>query len=82
VIGLAFFELAKVYFIMPMPGSQRMKSLDAAYALHTWRWAFRLVALVAIGGGMRAAFAVGMCGVRFPPLSCSAPQVSGSTPRS
>jgi hypothetical protein len=58
VIGLALFELAKVYFIMPMPGSQRIKSLDAAYALHTWRWAFRLVALVAIGAGMRAAFDV------------------------
>jgi Protein of unknown function (DUF3179) len=56
VIGLALFELAKVYFIMPMPGSQRIKSLDTAYVLHTWRWAFRLVALVAIGAGMRAAF--------------------------
>ena len=41
MIGLAVFELAKVYFIMPMPGSQRIKSLNAAYALHTWRWAFR-----------------------------------------
>ena len=58
VIGLALFELAKVYFIMPMPGSQRLKSLDAAYALHTWRWAFRLVALVAIGAGLGAAFTV------------------------
>ena len=58
VIGLALFELAKVYFIMPMPGSQRIKSLDAAYALHTWRWAFRIVALVAIGAGLRAAFTV------------------------
>ena len=58
VIGLALFEVAKVYFIMPMPGSQRIKSLDAAYALHTWRWAFRLVALVAIGAGLRAAFNV------------------------
>ena len=58
VIGLALFEVAKVYFIMPMPGSQRIKSLDAAYALHTWRWAFRLVALVAIAAGFRAAFNV------------------------
>jgi hypothetical protein len=56
VIGLALFELAKVYFIMPMPGSQRIRSLDAAYALHVWRWAFRLVALAAIGAGLRAAF--------------------------
>ena len=57
VLGLAFFELAKVYFIMPMPGSQRIKSLDLAYALHVWRWAFRLAALVAIAAGLRAAFA-------------------------
>ena len=56
LIGLALFELAKVYFIMPMPGSQRIKSLDAAYALHTWRWAFRVVAFVAIVAGIRAAF--------------------------
>ena len=34
LVGLALFELAKVYFIMPMPGSQRIKSLDAAYARH------------------------------------------------
>jgi len=58
VIGLALFELAKVYFIMPMPGSQRLKSLDAAYVLHVWRWAFRLVALVAIAAGARAAFRI------------------------
>ena len=58
VTGFALFELAKVYFIMPMPGSQRIKSLDAAYALHTWRWAFRAAAVVAIAFGMRAAFAV------------------------
>jgi len=58
VVGFALFELAKVYFIMPMPGSQRIKSLDAAYALHTWRWAFRLAALAGIAAGIRAAFAV------------------------
>jgi hypothetical protein len=58
LICLALFELAKVFFIMPMPGSQRIKSLDAAYALHSWRWAFRLVAIGAIGAGSRAAFAV------------------------
>jgi hypothetical protein len=58
LIGLALFEVAKVYFIMPMPGSQRMKSLDAAYALHTWRWWFRIVALMAISASIRAAFSV------------------------
>jgi len=41
IIGLILFEIAKVYFIMPMPGSQRMNSIDLAYFLHTWRWFFR-----------------------------------------
>jgi hypothetical protein len=43
IIGLLLFEIANVYFIMPMPGSQRMNSLDLAYFLHSWRWAFRAV---------------------------------------
>lgn len=58
VVGLALFEFAKVYFIMPMPGSQRIHSLEAAYLLHAWRWAFRLVGLVVIVAGLRAAFSV------------------------
>jgi hypothetical protein len=41
LLGLACFEVANVYFIMPMPGSQRMRSIDTAYFLYTWRWAFR-----------------------------------------
>ena len=40
-IGLLLFEIANVYFIMPMPGSQRMNSIDLAYSLHKWRWMFR-----------------------------------------
>jgi len=40
--GLILFEIAKVYFIMPMPGSQRMDSLPVAYFLHQWRWVFRI----------------------------------------
>ena len=39
--GLILFEIANVYFIMPMPGSQRMNSIDAAYFLYKWRWIFR-----------------------------------------
>lgn len=58
MIGIALFELAKVYFIMPMPGSQRMNSLDFAYLLHSWRWAIRVVAIVAMLAGLRAAFSV------------------------
>lgn len=41
VIGLILFEFLNVYFIMPMPGSQRVRSIDFAYFLYTWRWVFR-----------------------------------------
>ncbi|MDQ2665036.1 MAG: hypothetical protein M3Z05_03415 [Gemmatimonadota bacterium] len=34
VIGLLAVEIANVYFIMPMPGSQQMRSIDAAYAVY------------------------------------------------
>ena len=55
VIGLILFEIANVYFIMPMPGSQRMNSIDAAYFLHTWRWAFRgLFGLLVLAGALSA----------------------------
>ncbi len=43
IIGLLLFEVANVYFIMPMPGSQQMNSIDAAYFLHKWRWVFRIL---------------------------------------
>ena len=39
----ALFELAAVWFIMPLPYSQRMRSIDVAYALYSLRWAFRAV---------------------------------------
>lgn len=41
-VGLILFEVLNVYFIMPMPGSQRMRSIDLAYFLYTWRWVFRV----------------------------------------
>jgi hypothetical protein len=49
IIFLVLFEIANVYFIMPMPGSQRMDSIALAYFLYSWRWAFRipLILLVA-----------------------------------
>lgn len=43
IAGLAVFEILNVYFIMPMPGSQRMNSLDLAYFLYSYRWYFRIV---------------------------------------
>lgn len=51
IAGLVLFEIANVYFIMPMPGSQRMESLDWAYQLYHWRWAFRTIlgAMIVLG---------------------------------
>lgn len=43
IVGLLVFEILNVFFIMPMPGSQRINSIDAAYFLYKWRWIFRLV---------------------------------------
>src|SRR4051812_26041783 len=53
---LALFELANVWFIMPLPFSQRMRSIDAAYFLYTWRWAFRLGVGALILAGLRPAW--------------------------
>jgi hypothetical protein len=56
--GLALimvFELMKVFFIMPMPGSQEMDSLAFAYFLHIYRWYFRGVLIILVlAGGMQA----------------------------
>jgi len=51
LIGLLLFEIANVYFIMPMPGSQEMNSIDLAYFLYRWRWIFRglFAAMIIIG---------------------------------
>lgn len=43
VLLLIFFEILNVYFIMPMPGSQEINSIDIAYFLYSWRWIFRIV---------------------------------------
>jgi Protein of unknown function (DUF3179) len=43
LIGLLIFEILNVYLIMPMPGSQRMNSIDIAYFLYRWRWVFRIL---------------------------------------
>ena len=54
------FELAAVWFIMPLPYSQRMRSVDVAYALHTWRWGFRaLFGLMVLAGALPAVRAAG-----------------------
>ena len=51
LLGLFLFEIANVYFIMPMPGSQQMNSIDLAYFLYKWRWVFRglFAAMIIVG---------------------------------
>lgn len=36
LIVLAIFEFVKVYWIMPLPGSQQMETVDLSYFLHTY----------------------------------------------
>jgi uncharacterized protein DUF3179 len=55
---LALFEVANVWFIMPLPYSQRVRSIDVAYFLHTWRWVFRAVFGLMMLAGARDAFRV------------------------
>lgn len=43
VIALIVFEIANVYFIMPLPGSQESETIDLAYFLYSWRWMFRSI---------------------------------------
>ena len=45
---LFVFEILKVYFIMPFPGSQQMNSIDFAYFLHNNIGYFRLAGLLLI----------------------------------
>jgi hypothetical protein len=56
VVGLLLTEVANVYFIMPMPGSQQMRSIDAAYAVYRWRWVLRILFGVMIVAGLPAAW--------------------------
>jgi hypothetical protein len=57
-IGLIAFEAANVYFIMPMPGSQRLPSVGFAYFLFTWRWVFRAIFGAMMLSAARPAFSV------------------------
>ncbi len=55
---LVLFEVLKVYFIMPMPGSQEMNSIDAAYFLHSYRWFFRIAFFLMVLIGTLSAFRI------------------------
>ncbi|MGA0555503.1 DUF3179 domain-containing (seleno)protein [Larkinella sp. VNQ87] len=43
ILLLALVEVAKVYFIMPMPGSQEADTIDLAYWIHQNVWLLRIV---------------------------------------
>ncbi len=60
IVGLAVFEIANVYFIMPMPGSQRMASVEFAYRLYGVRWIVRgICGLMIVAGAVPALRATG-----------------------
>ncbi|PSR52152.1 hypothetical protein AHMF7605_00740 [Adhaeribacter arboris] len=56
ILGFLLFEIANVYFIMPMPGSQEMNSITLAYFLYSWRWLFRIIFAFLIIVGFRNAY--------------------------
>ena len=43
LVLLIIFECARVYLIMPMPGSQKFDSIELAYFLGSNKWMFRLI---------------------------------------
>lgn len=56
LIGLGIFEILNVYFIMPMPGSQHLDTIDIAYFLYSYRWYFRFAFVLLIFIGSVPAF--------------------------
>ena len=48
ILLLLAFEILRVYFIMPFPGSQRAETIDLAYFLHNNLVYFRLLGLLLI----------------------------------
>ncbi|MFM2141131.1 MAG: hypothetical protein RLZZ25_1396 [Gemmatimonadota bacterium] len=54
LVLLALFEAAAVWFVMPLPGSQRVRSVEIAFALHSARWAIRATALLCLALGARS----------------------------
>src|SRR5688572_7154448 len=69
---LVLFEAANVYFIMPFPGSQRMQSVDFAYFLYRWRWAFRAVFGAVMLAGIVPAFRVSTRRKLIPAITLAA----------
>lgn len=53
---LLLFEVAKVYFIMPLPGSQEQHTIDIAYFLHANQWFIRGLLLLSLLTGLHIAW--------------------------
>lgn len=51
-LGLILFEIANVYFIMPMPESQQMNSIALAYFLYRFRWMIRMAFVLLMLNGL------------------------------
>lgn len=45
LLAFLLFEIANVYFIMPMPGSQGLDLVGFSHFIFTWRWLFRILFL-------------------------------------
>ena len=56
VLALALFELACSWFVMPMPGSQRLATVELAYAFYQWRWWVRGTCALLVLVGLRDAW--------------------------
>lgn len=69
---LVLFELANVWFIMPLPYSQRVRSIDVAYALYQWRWAVRAVGIVLFAWGALSTWRAGGLGRRIATVALAA----------
>jgi len=59
VLGFVLFEVANIYLVMPLPGSQRLPSLPLAYALYQWRWPVRALCGVLMLAGLSDAWRAG-----------------------
>src|SRR5262249_16929298 len=56
VLALALFELACSWFVMPMPGSQRLATVELAYSFYQWRWWVRGACVFLVLVGLRDAW--------------------------
>ncbi len=48
LLALLLFEFLRVYFIMPLPGSQKFQTVEIAYGLHQNRWLIRSICCLLI----------------------------------